>query len=239
MSSGPGAREPLGLTELAELDAGLPDAAEAARRRAAAEVDSQAAAVLDALAATRAELAALPVPEVPPAVAARWAAALAAQADRSVPAPPPHRHMATCRSAEPASNRRMAPRGHTAGRRLLLAAAAVAVGVAGVGALVSPPADPPVLTVSRVDLVAAGSATVGTMDVGRLADPGRRAGCLAAVAPAAGGEALLGGRRVELDGRPGVLLVLSTGTLGRLRILAVDPDCGPSGGELLAHVVVG
>src|SRR5690349_5897833 len=69
---------------LAELDAGLPDEVAAARRRAVAEADPDATAVLDALAATRADLAALETPDVPLEVAARWDAALAAE-----PAPGP------------------------------------------------------------------------------------------------------------------------------------------------------
>jgi hypothetical protein len=44
---------------------------------------------------------------------------------------------------------------------------------------------------------------------------------------------------VVLDGRPGVLLVLATGVRGGLRILTVDPACGPAGGTLIAQVVVG
>jgi hypothetical protein len=93
-------------------------------------------------------------------------------------------------------------------------------------------------TVTRIDLVAFGRSAVGTMDVGDLTDPARRTACLRAVAPAAVGEALLGGRRVVLDGRPGVLLVLATGTTGGLRIVTVDPGCGPDGGTLRAQLVV-
>jgi hypothetical protein len=43
---------------------------------------------------------------------------------------------------------------------------------------------------------------------------------------------------VVLDGQPGVLLVLATGTRGGLRILTVDPACGPGAGTLLAQLVV-
>ena len=52
---------------LAALDAGLLDEATAREVRAAAEADPASRAVLDALAATRAELAAEPDPPVPPA----------------------------------------------------------------------------------------------------------------------------------------------------------------------------
>ena len=218
------------VAALADLDAGLPDQDRAARDRAAAAADPRAAAVLDALAATRAELAALPTPEIPPAVVARWTAALEAEARH------PDRDMVTGGGSEATSNRHTGPRGGSArpAWRPLAAAAVLAVVVAsGLGALVQRP----VPAVGRVELVALGRATIGTTVVGELADPARRAACLRAVAPAAG-ETLLGGRRVVLDGRPGVLLVLATGTRGGLRILTVDPACGPGGGVVIAQLVV-
>ena len=209
--------EPVDVPALAALDADLPDAAEAAERRRAARTDPRAAEVLDALSATRADLAALPEPELPPAVAARWAAAVAVERPR-----------------QPSSR----PSGRPSRSRVLLAvlAAAAAVAVVVVGA---PRPGPPVLSVSRVDLVAVATAVVGTVDVGALADPDRRQACLRAVLPDAAGLRLLGGRRVVLDGRPGVLLVLATGTRGGLDVVTVDPGCGPAGGTLLARVTVG
>jgi hypothetical protein len=209
--------DPVDVPALAALDADLPDAAEAAERRRAARTDPRAAEVLDALSTTRADLAALPEPEVPPAVAARWAAAVAAE----------HPQRPSTR-----------PSGRRSRSRVLLAvlAAAAAVAVVVVGA---PRPGPPVLTVSRVDLLAVATAAVGTVDVGALADPDRRLGCLRAVLPDAAGLRLLGGRRVVLDGRPGVLLVLATGTRGGLDVVTVDPGCGPAGGTLLARATVG
>lgn len=217
-------------------------------------------AELESLAATRAELAALPAPPVPPDVEARWAAALAVEsaADGATPPPshrlmdpsggpeaPADRHMGPRGDAESVPERHMGPRGaerrRWAGRPLLAAAALAAVVAAGVGVLLPERGanEPPALAVARVDLVAVATAAVGTTDVGDLADPDRRVGCLRTVAPAALDEQLLGGRRVVLDGRPGVLLVLATGTRGGLRIVTVDPGCGPEGGTLLAQVVVG
>jgi hypothetical protein len=112
------------------------------------------------------------------------------------------------------------------------AAATAALLAAGIGLLPHPGAPGPAVT--RLELVALGRDAIGTMDVGDLADPARRASCLRIVAPAAESARLLGGRRVVLDGRPGTLLVLGTGTLGRLRLVVVDPNCG----TLLAHVVI-
>jgi hypothetical protein len=160
-------------------------------------------------AAVRAELAALPVPEVPDDVAARWSAALAA-AGAPAAAPP-----------RPVPWRR-------------LAAAAVLVAVA-LGTAVAGSAGPePPVAVARVGLAAAARDAVGvSRDLGALADPAARAACLAAVGVPAG--PLVGGRRVVLDGRPGVLVVLATGTRGVLRIVVVDPACT----ALLAQVVAG
>ncbi|MGZ8749534.1 MAG: hypothetical protein ACXWYP_01505 [Pseudonocardia sp.] len=219
--------DPVDVDALAALDAGLPDAAEAAARRRGARADPRAAEVRDALAATRAELAAAGDPELPPEVAARWAAALAAE---------PTTQQRRGREAPVRAGR------GSSRRRLLLATAAAAavlgVVAAAVGVL-TPRTAPPALAVSRVDLVAVATSTIGTMDVGDLADPARREACLRAVLPAAAGQRLLGGRRVILDGQPGVLLVLATGTRGGLHVVTVDPDCGPAGGALLAQVRVG
>ena len=212
--------------------------AEAARRRAAAAADPDAATVLDALAATRAELAALPTPDVPPEVAARWAAALAAESRRA-PTGTAKAHVTFRGSAAVATRvpvtaspgggrtpRAAAPGGgrgrHRRGRRRI-------------GALVHR------ARTRRHPRRTRRARPVGRRHHGRRRPrpPARRVACLRAVAPAAAEEALLGGRRVVLDGRPGVLLVLATGTPGGLRIVTVDPrGCGPDGGTLRAQLVV-
>lgn len=178
---------------------------------------------LAALAATRAELAALPEPEVPPAVAARWEAALAAERDRARPA---------------ADELLPTPRRRRPRPRVVLAVSAAAAAVGAAVVLGAPRPAPPVLTVSGVDLVTVATSAVGVVDVGDLGDPARREACLRAVLPDAARERLLGGRRVILDGRPGVLLVLATGARGVLHVVTVDPGCGPAGGTLLAQVTV-
>jgi hypothetical protein len=227
--------DPVDLPALAALDADLPDATEAAARRRAARTDPRAAEVLDALSATCAELAALPEPEVPAAVAARWEAAVAAERDDEVPGRPPtagsdRAHVGPVQRRTPGR-----PRRRTRSRVLLAVLAAAAAAVV-VGTLRP---EPTVLTVDRVDLVAVATAAIGTVDVGNLADPGRREACLRAVLPGAAGRPLLGGRRVVLDGRPGVLLVLATGTRGGLDVVTVDAGCGAGGGTLIAQVTVG
>lgn len=198
-----------------------------------------------ALRATRAELAALPRPSAPPEVVARWMAAvtgpgvrdgtrpvggsddtrsgsrLGGGGDRAHPGSGDTRPLLGA-GARAARRARRAVRGWPAVAAGLVA---VLVGVlAALGATDRPAADP--VRVARLDLAALGTAAVGVRDVGDLADPQLRAACLAAVGVAADGP-LLGGRRVVLDGRPGVLLVLGSGELGRLRLVVVDPACGP------------
>lgn len=210
------------LELLADLDAGLLDPERAERVRAAAVADPQAASALAALTATRTELAGLPAPPVPPDVAARWAAALHAA---------PHPRAAR---RPDAGRPRVRPRAvGSRPRRVAGAVLAVAAVVAGV--LLARPDDG--LVVSRVELAAVARTTIGVDDLGGLTDPVRRAGCLTAVGRA--DDEVLGGRRVRLEGEQALLLVLGTGTLGRFRVLVVDPACGPDGGIVLAEQVIG
>jgi hypothetical protein len=219
---------------LADLDAGVLDDDRAAQVRAAAAEDARATAVLAAFAATRADLAALPEPDVPAGVAARWDAALAAEAGR--------------REAEGPEGPVAATETGTALGRLVryrpaLAAAAVLAVALVAGLLLLRPGvpGPDRLPLERVDLVAAGRAALGATDAGELADPARRAACLAVVAPPGvwADAPFLGGRRVDLDGRQGVLLALGSGELGRFHVVVVDPGCGPAGGQLLGWEVIG
>lgn len=206
---------------LADLDAGLLEPERATRVRTAALTDPQAAAVLGALAATRAELADVPTPPVPPGVADRWAAALDA-------APRPART-----DPDPVVRARRRGSGPRLPRRAVGAVLTVAAAVTGV--LLARPDDR--LVIDRVELSAVARSTIGVDDLGELTDPARRAACLSAVGRA--DDAVLGGRRVRLDGEQAQLLVLSTGTLGRFRVLVVDLACGPDGGTVLAAQVVG
>ena len=248
------------LDLLADLDAGLLDPQRAHEVRTAALADPRSAAALAALAATRAELAALPDPPVPDGYAERWTAALAAEsaeaptgvddprstiprsttpdrADRAPPAGAPAGHRAR---SSPSTRAQLAVAGRPSWwrpRPALVAAALLGVLVT-VGVLW--PRPDPLPVVEPVGLATAGRAALGGTDVGDLGDPDRRSGCLRAVAaPGVAPDApLLGGRRVELAGRPGVLLVLAAGRPGAFRIVVVDPDCGPERGELLGSSAV-
>ncbi|HVL86184.1 MAG TPA: hypothetical protein VM367_18110 [Pseudonocardia sp.] len=260
------------LRRLAELDAGLPDDATAGRARAEV-ADPRDREVLDALAATRAELAAIGTPPAPPGAASRWVDALgAAAAARHPPeaaaaspdptpagprraptepaapvGPPASATPPTVAASRAAVEPAVRPGSAGAGgpppaprRRPALVAAAALVALAVTALLRTPPTGREVLVVERVDLAAAATATTGVRDLGPLADPARRTGCLTAagVGPVAP-QAVLGGRPVLLDGTPGTLLLLATGELGRLRVVVVDTGCGPDGGRVLADDVVG
>lgn len=243
---------------LADLDADLLDPATAAEVRALAADDPRAAAVLDALGATRADLATLADPPVPADITARWDAALAAEQESRLPggpvapADPPRPPAPAGTVPEPGPYRgsdgpRPSRVAHPGRRRswsyrprpTLLAAAVLAAAVAG-GVLWAPE-EPAPLPIEEVDLVGVGLAVRGDLDVGDLADPHRRSGCMREAAPpgVAPDAPLLGGRDVVLGGRPGVLLLLATGRLGQLDVVVVDPDCGPEGGTLLGAQRIG
>lgn len=108
-----------------------------------------------------------------------------------------------------------------------VAAAAVAGGVLLTGPGPQQPTGPPttdVLTLRRADLGAAASAVLGPAALGPLADAARRDACLLSAGGPVGAP-VLGGRPVRLDGVDGVLLVLGTGELGRVRVVVVDRAC--------------
>jgi len=196
------------LTRLAEADAGLPDEEAAARVVAAGGADTRR--VLDALAAVRTDLAAVPPTRLPASVATRLAAGLdridAGETDSS-----------TVTIMEPRRRVR---------RPLLLTAAAAALVVL---VLTGPPSRTP-----PTDLASAASRAVaeGTRDVGPLADPQNLAACLAAAGAGPPPGPLLAGRPVVVGGREGTLLVLGTGTAGRLRAVVPAAGCTAVLGDL-------
>ena len=194
--------------------------------------------LLAALEETRQLLAVAQLPEPPAGLVHRWHAAL-----DELPMP------VAADPSFPADDQRCSPRARRpAGRRsvrwgsglLAMAAAAAVVALALPGAAVNPaehaaapgtPAAPTTQALTSKDL------PVGGQDYGPLADPARRAGCLARAGAAE--LSVLGARQVSWSGRPAVLLVLPTEVPGQLRMLVVSPDCGPGGAEVLADLPVG
>jgi hypothetical protein len=244
---------PFPVDVLADLHAGALDDAVSDRLWPLARHDPQAASVLDALDATRAELAGLTTRAVPmPArFATRLDAAIAAEAQgraqvprqqtgeqtpppQAAPRPAPVADLAAARQRR---NRRL---GWASG--VLVAAAAVAVAVIAIphGGSQVPgvAAAPPKALTSGQLSTATLSAAVGRADYGPLSDQAARAACLSAngqdpnATPA-------GALQVTLDGKPGTLLVLPTGQTAQFRLLVVGPGCGPNRPDKLADTVVG
>lgn len=245
-----------------------PDIADEVRRQVDADPDAQAtlAAMDAAIDATTAALARLPQLTMPENVAAMIDAALrhevalraggpmdgtaAPVAGTAVLDPPTAPTMAPVLDFAAATRRRR--RGLIAAGGLLTAAAAVfgVVAVvnltggetggtpeAGATSGASDQALPP-LAVTSDNLGAAFDRARSVTDYGPLGAPGRLNACLSAIKvdPAA---QPLGAREVTLDGTPGVLLILPTGTAARFRLVVVEPECGPGRSDVLADTTIG
>ncbi|MBU9763004.1 hypothetical protein FR943_03960 [Mycobacterium sp. TNTM28] len=226
---------PIPAELLADLQAGLLDDATAAQLRRQVRTDPQAGpaarATLAALDRVRRDLAHLgtdaeSAPPVPAEVSARLSAAL-----RAAPTRPPIR------------------------RGKLLAAiagtgAAVVAAVVGVVVLLHPPGSAPstLTSLGRIT-VAPPPAQIGLSDaqllsllsarpdLGPLADPHRREGCLAALGYPSD-TPILGARPHEVAGRPGVLLVLPADRPDAVVGLVVGADCAAGHPATLADTVV-
>ncbi|BBZ72741.1 hypothetical protein [Mycobacterium paraseoulense] len=228
---------PLTVELLADLQAGLLDDESAARVRRRVRGDADAEQILRALNRVRCDVATLgaePPPDVPPEVTARVLAAL-----ESAPAGRPAAH-----SARPA----MRP-GRVVATVAGVGAVLAAVGV-GTAALITAPEPAPStpvtaehITVSTPPMAIPLSKDeiLGLLDqspdYGPLGDPGRRASCLTGLGyPAA--TQVLGGRRVEINARPGVVLVVAGDTPHSLAVYAVALNCSAADTGLLATTSV-
>jgi len=155
-----------------------------------------------------AELAAAPLLDPPEQVSRRWHRALA-ELPPPVAGPLPRHRWATSRRAAVA-----------------LAAAASAVGLMMAGQPEGPVAAPLHRTAP-----APAFAHPDPNQVGELADPARRTGCLTRIGLP--GVTVLTTRRVDWHGHPAVQLVLTTPIPGQVRTVTVTTDCGPSTGHRL------
>jgi hypothetical protein len=93
------------------------------------------------------------------------------------------------------------------------------------------------LTSGHLTAATAASA-LGRSDYGPLTDPAARSACLSANGQDAD-RTPAGAMRVTLDGKPGVLMVLTTGKLAQYRLLVVGPDCRAGNPDTLANTVIG
>jgi hypothetical protein len=246
-----GAEPPLTVDVLADLQAGLLDDDAAARVRRQVRGDPEAGRILQALNQVRRDLAAAgadptTAPDAPPEVTARISAAL-----RSADPPP-----GGSRGGAHLARGRIRPARLLAGAAGLCAAiAAIAMGtVALVNAPETAPSTPATaehITVSSPPMVIPLSQAqiLGLLDLrpdygpvgGPLAspfnDPLRRASCLSGLGyPAA--TQVLGARPIEINARPGVLLVLPGDAPNNLAVFAVGLNCNAADTGLLANTQV-
>lgn len=131
------------------------------------------------------------------------------------------------------------------------AAIAVAVGLGSTALLRSPapaPAPAALTTANRITVtlppaaIPLSGAQIAALlaeppDFGGLSDVSRRGSCLAGLGYPASAK-VLGAAQVEINNRPGVLLVLQGDTAGTLTALAVAPNCSSAGTGLLADTTV-
>jgi len=261
-ASTPALGPPFALDLLADLHAGVPDDAAGHSLRHLMAADPAAAAVFRALEATVADLAALgtaPVGvSVPATVAARIDAALAtltpitsAGTAVGVSLPPAVPDLGTARRAmrarAGARRRGRAGSGRAGGGPLAWAAAVAAVVLVGgvvsgvVGGrtdTVQGRAQAQPVDLGDGQLGTAVLASLGATDLGPLQDRAVLAGCLSANGVTAG-TPLLGSAEVLLRGRPGVLLLLSSGTAGIITALVVGPTCSADDPALITQKAIG
>jgi hypothetical protein len=229
---------PLTVELLADLQAGLLDDDSAARVRQRVRQDPEAEKILRALNRVRCDVAAVgsdadSAPDVPPGVTARVSAALRSANESGA-----------AHSARP----RLRP------TRLVSAvvgvgAALTAIGL-GTAALITAPEPTPStpataehITVSTPPMtVPLAPSEIAALlhrspDFGPLSDAARRASCLTGLGyPAA--ERVLGARPIDINARPGVLLVLPGDTPDSLAVFAVALNCSAADTGLLASTQV-
>lgn len=239
-----GSDPPLTVELLADLQAGILDDEAAARVRSQVRADPHAADVLRALNRVRRDVAAAGAdpgapPDPPPQVTSRISAAL--------------------RSAEPVSTDATRPADHAArphlrpGRTIAAAAGVCAVlaaiGFGTVALLHAPepapdtPGDVAHITVSTppMEIPLSQNEILGLLDhgpdYGTLNDPARRASCLTGLGYPASTQ-VLGARPVEINARPGIVLVIPGDSPHLLAVFAVSPNCSAADTGLLANTQV-
>jgi anti-sigma factor RsiW len=223
---------------LADLQAGLLDDDTAARVRRRAREDPAAAHTVAGLDRVRRDLASLgsdagSAPDVPDDVADRLAASLRA-ASATGPTHAARRPIDRLRTV-------VALIGGTA------ALAAVAVGTVMLVRHPAPsrsaPASIESLTVAQSSgaIPLSDAELLGLLtqppDLGPLADPQRRASCLAGLGYSSA-TTIAGARPLPVNGRPGVLLLLSGTSSRTVAAVVVAPNCSSVNTGLLAETVV-
>jgi hypothetical protein len=233
MNAAEEADPPLTVEVLADLQAGLLDDETATRVRRRIRSDPQAAAALQALHQVRCDVAAAdaaPAPETPPQVVTRVAASLQASGAAHAARPP------------------LRPARILAGVAGVVAVLA-AIGIGTMSLLNEPESTPsaPVtanhITVSTpVPVIPLSDAEIRDLthrppDFGALGNASQRASCLGGLGYPAS-EPVLGARPVEVNARPGVLLVMRGDTPDTLVAYAVAQNCSAADTGLLATTAI-
>jgi hypothetical protein len=248
---------PWSVDVLADLHAGVLDDAQSAELWPLVDADPEARAILDALDATQTDLASLaaaPAPPMPAEFAARLDAALAAEAAAAFPAArgatqaprpagPGDAPVVDLAAARRRRNKRL---GWAAGVLTAAAAAVVAVTVAlpstspqnGTPNVAAPAPTGPSVGSDGSGAQALVGKAVGVRDFGPLENEGRLDACIAAAGldPEVRPEGI---RPVNVGGKAGVMIILTTGKLAQFRLVAFGADCGPGNPAVLFDKVVG
>ncbi|WP_329053506.1 hypothetical protein OG738_11535 [Amycolatopsis sp. NBC_01488] len=244
---------PWSVDVLADLHAGVLDETRAAQLWPLVNADPEARAILDALDATQSDLASLaeaPAPPMPAEFAARLDAALAAEAAAKFPhrvqqaAPAPRGAQVVDLAA--ARRRRNKRLGWAAGVLTAAAAAVVAVTIAiphtrqqtGTPNVAAPPPTGPSVGSDGAGAQALVGKAVGVRDFGPLQTEDKLDACIAAAGldPKVRPEGI---RPVNVGGKAGVMIILTTGKLAQFRLVAFGADCGPGNPAVLFDKVVG
>lgn len=246
---------PWSVDVLADLHAGVLDDSQAAELWPLVNADPEARAILDALDATQADLASLanvPAPPMPAQFAARLEAALAAEAAARFPgqstqrqAGPAPRNAAVVDLAA-ARRRRNKRLGWAAGVLTAAAAAVVAVTLAipntprqtGTPNVAAPAPTGPSVGSDGSGAQALVGKGLGVRDFGPLQNEDKLDACIAAAGldPKVRPEGI---RPVNVGGKAGVMIILTTGKLAQFRLVAFGADCGPGNPAVLFDKVVG
>lgn len=230
------------VESLADLQAGLLDDEAAARLRRQVREDPGAEGVLRALNQVRRDVAAVgadpeSAPEPPAETTERILAALrSAHLDGSagVAAHSARPHIRPARVAAGVAGVGAALAAIGVGTASLLDAPAPAPSTPTTAEHITVSAPPTTIPLSAVEIVGLlGRAP----DYGSLGDPVRRASCLGGLGYPASTQ-VLGARPIEINARPGVLLVLPADNPADLAVFAVAPNCSAADTGLLASTQV-
>ncbi|GAB3139655.1 hypothetical protein GCM10027258_19050 [Amycolatopsis stemonae] len=241
---------PWSVDVLADLHAGVLDETRAAELWPLVNADPEARAILDALDSTQSDLASLadaPAPPMPAEFAARLDAALAAEAAARFPRQagpaPQDAQVVDLAAARRRRNKRL---GWAAGVLTAAAAAIVAVTVAipstsqqsGTPNVAAPAPTGPSVDSDGSGAQALIGKAVGVRDFGPLQNEDRLDACIAAAGldPKVRPEGI---RPVNVGGKAGVMIILTTGKLAQFRLVAFGADCGPGNPAVLFDKVVG